>query len=93
MTESSGLPKPSVREVADVSYDETDTSLKICTEDGLRARCYYTKSDHPEYTIYADGDRNYALAAFVTYIYNMTGDFPTVERVGSPMHDLTWDPT
>ena len=65
-------------------FEETEARFIVRTEDGLHARVFYDWNDGPEFEVYPQGNKKYALVAFYIYMTNLLkAEKPAVKYVGS----------
>lgn len=85
-------PKPRIERVPDSDYEEADRAIAFHTSDGLRAQVFAKRTgpfDSGPFEIYASGDQEYGLAAFLVFHTASTGQIPEIEYLGYPS-ELTY---
>ena len=59
---------------------EREHLIRVKTTDGLRAKVFYKPTEHENvWKICPSGDRDYGIAAFVTYLTFCNGRVPVVK--------------
>jgi hypothetical protein len=83
--------KPAVISGKCEGYEEPSSVICLYTSDGLRTRVYYrVLKFEPTFELWIEGDKRYGLAGFAIYMtMELRGTVPNIERVGSPMAELT----